>query len=192
MKVELTLSTEEIAIAENASICYGSKPTEKMVSNLVHNQKHLAVLRFAYATVHVEGISIACQNQMVRSKHLDFMVESKRYVSADKGEFEFVMPKGLSKGHEMSMEKHWKSTLSLYKGMVREGVKKEDARAILPMNTSTKMNITGNLQAFMDMFKLRLNSHAQAEIRELAGKIYDLLSEVYPKVFTTELKEQLS
>ena len=185
------LSFSPIAIADNAAICYGSKPTEKMVSNLVHNQKHLAVLRFAYATVHVEGISIACQNQLVRSKHLDFMVESKRYVSANKGEFKFIYPDGIDQRTKLRMWEVWNNAIWTYQDLLSLGVKKEDARAILPANTSTKMNITGNLQGWMDFMKLRLNSHAQLEIRTLASKIYDLLSEVYPRVFTNELKEQL-
>ena len=87
---------------------------------------------------------------------------------------------------------HFEKSLELYKTLISQGVKKEDARSILPMNTSTKMNVTGNLQAWMDFFKLRLNSHAQNEIRTLANKIYDKLSEVYPKVFTKELRDKLS
>lgn len=196
MEVQLILATPENQIGEMAKICYASKALEKggkdITSTLVHGHGHLAALRFAYATVTVQGISIACQNQLVRSAHLDFMVQSKRYVDPDKGEFAFIMPKDLSEGHKKSMKLHWDSTLALYKGMLREGVKKEDARAILPSNTSTKMNITGNLQAWNDMFKLRLNSRAQTEIRAVATEIYRLLSEKFPQVFTKKYFEGLS
>jgi thymidylate synthase ThyX len=46
------------------------------------------------------------------------------------------------------------------------------------------MYITGNLQSWDSFLKLRLNSKAQAEIRELADNIFDLLSEKFPNVFT--------
>lgn len=188
MEVQLILATPEAQIGEMAKICYATKPVSEggkdITAQLVHGHGHLAALRFAYATVSVNGISVACQNQMVRSKHLDFMVQSKRYVNADKGGFKFIMPNDLEGEIPDVMQDHFDSTLKLYNKLVAIGVKKEDARAILPANTSTAMNITGNLQAWNDMFKLRLNNHAQAEIRTLATKIYQLLSVEYPQVFT--------
>jgi len=191
-KVTLTMFTPEEQIGECAKICYATTTEKDLTHSLVHSHKHLAVLRFAYATVHIEGISIACQNQLVRSKHLDFMVQSKRYVDADKGEFEFIIPDELSVVAEAIMEEHFDSSIQLYKNLLSVGVKKEDARAILPMNTSTKMNVTGNLQAWNDMFKLRLSSKAQKEIRSLANMIYDLLQDKFPQVFTDELRETYS
>lgn len=195
MKVTLLMSTPEQYIGECAKICYSTKSIEDggkdITSQLVHGHGHLAALRFAYATVSLEGISIACQNQIVRSKHLDFMVQSKRYVNADKGEFEFIMPDNLEGEYPDVMQDHFNSTLKLYNQLVANGVKKEDARAILPMNTSTKMHITGSLQGWDSFFRLRLNNHAQLEIRTVANEIYELLSVEYPQVFTEEYKLKL-
>jgi len=190
MKVTLILATPEIQIGEMAKICYATKTLENggkdITSTLVHGHGHLAALRFAYATVSIEDISVACQNQLVRSKHLDFMVQSKRYVNASKGDFKFIMPKGLNDQAINIMQIHWKESLESYNMLLNLGIKKEDARAILPANTSTKMNVTGNLQAWNDMFKLRLNSHAQTEIREVATKIYWILADKFPNVFTKD------
>jgi thymidylate synthase (FAD) len=196
MKVELILHTPEENIGESAKICYNTKSIKDggkdITEILVHKHKHLASLRFAYATISVDDISIACQNQVVRSKHLDFMVQSKRYVSASKGDFSFVMPYDLNKETEKKLQYHFDKSVELYKELINSGIKKEDARSILPANTSTKMNITGNLQAWNDFFKLRLSSHAQKEIRKLANEIYNLLKEVYPKVFTETLRKTFS
>jgi len=193
MKVELTMSTPESQIGENAKICYATKVLDQggkdITSQLVHGHGHLAALRFAYATVSVEGISVACQNQIVRSKHLDFMVQSKRYVNADKGGFEFIMPKDISEENAKRMQDLYNTNMFVYKDLLKRGVKKEDARAILPANTSTKMNITGNLQAWWSFFVLRMNSHAQTEVREVAEAIFDLLSVEYPQVFTLDVKK---
>lgn len=191
MTVNVLLTTPEEQIGEMAKICYDTRSLEDggkdITSTLVHGHSHLAALRFAYMTVKIDGISIAAQNQLVRSSHLDFMVQSKRYVNADKGEFTFIMPEGLDAGHQKSMELHWNSTIALYGGMIREGVKKEDARAILPSNTSTKMNVTGNLQGWWDAFKLRLNPHAQSEIRSIFIEIFQQAKKHYPNVFTDEV-----
>jgi len=192
MKVKVTMHTPEIAISDNAKICYGTSGDKDITSQLVHGHGHLAALRFAYATLAVEGISVACQNQIVRSKHLDFMVQSKRYVNEKKGDFEFIMPKGLGAQQERLIRSSWFSSLNLYRSLLAQGVKKEDARSILPANTSTKMNITGSLQSWWDFFKLRLNSHAQREVRDVAIAIFTELASLYPKVFTEEVFDRCS
>ena len=96
IEVRVTMSTPEIEISNNAKICYGNEHNDKdITTQLVHGHGHLAALRFAYATIEVRNISVACQNQIVRSSHLDFMVQSKRYVSDKKGNFSFIYPKNI-------------------------------------------------------------------------------------------------
>ena len=170
-----------------AKNCYANNTDKDLTRSLVHSHKHLAVLRFAFAVIQVDGISIACQNQVVRSKHLDFLVESKRYVSAERGNFEFIMPEHLDDNVKEGMKEHWNATLDIYNALVKYGVKKEDARAILPMNTSTKMGIAGNLQSWIDAIRLRVDTKAQLEIRTMYIKIWGLLKEVYPNVFIEEM-----
>ncbi len=170
----------QTTIAQAAGLCYG-KP-DKDVSRIkrLKEHKHLATMRFAHAVIKVEDISIACQNQMVRSKHLDFLVESKRYVDAT--ERGFVMPE-VGREATALINQICMSTSIGYQNLLDLGVKKEDARSILPMNTMTSMYIAGNLQAWMDMFKLRVSRHAQKEIREVALECWRLLIDTYPLVF---------
>lgn len=186
MKVTIITNTPEQIIGECAKVCYSAKSIEDggrdITYDLIHGKGHLAVLRFAFAVVRVEGISIACQNQLVRSKHLDFLVESKRYVSAEKGGFEFIMPP-VDEPAQVVMNKVYEMSMYAYNELLEYGVKKEDARAILPMNTSTKMNVAGNLQAWSDFFKLRITTHAQLEIRLVAIEIAKQLNQLYPQVF---------
>ena len=188
MNVTLTMSTPQQQISDCAKICYGNEHNSKdITSTIVHKHKHLASLRFAYATVRIDGLSVAAQNQMVRSSHLDYMVQSKRYVSNKKGGFTFIMPPNLSLDEQEAMQSHWDTSLATYNSLIASGTAKEDARAVLPANTSTNMYITGNLQGFISMLKLRLDSHAQHEIRVIALAIYRELKVVFPLVFTDEL-----
>ena len=53
------------------------------------------------------------------------------------------------------------------------------------------MNITGNLQAWWSFFVLRMNNHAQDEVRALAITIFDILAATYPQVFTEEVKTSM-
>ena len=183
MEIKLTLATPEIAISNNAKVCYATKGDKNIVKAVVGDHGHLAVLRFAYASFHVAGISVAAQNQFVRSAHLDFLVESKRYVSADKGNFKFIMPRNLGGQLSEWMDEHFNNSMDLYKKLLANGVKKEDARAILPANTSTNLNVTGNLQAWYDFITLRCNSHTQYEMRKVSIEIWKQLAIEYPNVF---------
>ena len=127
-----------------------------------------------------------CQNQVVRSSHLSYLVQSKRYVSLDRGEFTFIYPPGGKEAMEI-YDRLWNTAIESYNELLSIGTKKEDARAILPMNTSTKMGIAGNLQAWMDAIRLRVDTKAQLEIRTMYIKIWGLLKEVYPNVFIEEM-----
>ena len=88
------MATPESEISECAKICYSTKAIEDggkdITHAMVHNYKHLASLRFAYATFTISGISRACANQLVRSSHMDFMQESMRYVGGKKGNFKIL------------------------------------------------------------------------------------------------------
>ena len=65
-------------------------------------------------------------------------------------------------------------------------VPEEDARFILPNATETKIVATANARELMHFFKLRLDKSAQWEIRALAQKMFNLVSEIAPDIFNDE------
>lgn len=69
--------------------------------------------------------------------------------------------------------------LAVYQRMIEIGVAPEQARMVLPQNTMTEWVWTGSLYFFARVCNLRLDSHAQAETREIAEKISSLI----PKEF---------
>lgn len=75
---------------------------------------------------------------------------------------------------------HIEESLSFYEHMLQEGVAPEMARSVLPQSTMTNWIWTGSLVAFARICKLRLDSHAQKEAQELAQKINDVVSPLYP------------
>ncbi len=189
MKVELLDITQqaELKIGRYAGICYNSKTDEASCIRRVKHCKdsgHLATLRFAYATFHVSGISRICSHQFVRSKHLDFLQRSQRYCNDDG--FGFAQPPSLSdmepgiKHNWALIEQHCKD---LYSQCISSGMKKEDARFILPQASETELTVVGNFQAWIDFIKLRADKHAQWEIREVAYEIKRQLAQHAPNVF---------
>jgi thymidylate synthase (FAD) len=73
--------------------------------------------------------------------------------------------------------------LKLYNYLLANGVRKEDARFVLPEATHTELLVTGNFQAWRDFIKLRANKHAQWEIRQVAVEINNQLAKQVPELF---------
>ena len=185
MHVELKFVTPNALaqIGEYAGICYNSNLEESACIKRAISCKdkgHLATLRFAHATFHVSGISRTCSHQFVRSKHLDFLQRSQRYCKET--EAEFVMP-NTTEENQHYINEHKKNCLSLYNDLIANGMKKEDARFVLPEGTTTELIVTGNFQAWLDFIALRADKHAQWEIREVAKTINNILSEHAPGLF---------
>jgi flavin-dependent thymidylate synthase len=79
---------------------------------------------------------------------------------------------------------HIESAYSEYKRELKEGVKPEDARYILPNAAKTELAVTFNLRQWRHVFKERaLNKHAQWEIRGIFSAILVDLKGRFPAIF---------
>lgn len=70
--------------------------------------------------------------------------------------------------------------LADYQWLLEKGVCPEQARMILPQSTMTEWIWSGSLFAFARVCKLRLDSHAQAETREVAEFIAEAAHDHFP------------
>jgi thymidylate synthase (FAD) len=187
MKVTLVQSTPnpEEHIGLLAGICYGKTDSspEQCIKRAEHcvTKGHLSTLRFAHATFLVADISRICSHQFVRSKHLDFLQRSQRY--CNEGEVAMVIPESIKGEHKTIVETVYAELTQVYKDLIAEGVKKEDARFILPQGTTTELLVVGNFQAWYDFIKLRSGKEAQWEIRAVAHEINRQLHGIAPNIF---------
>ena len=182
MQVELVdwnVKLEE-AIAHAGSVCYDSDPTDVSRVKRLKSMGHLSCFRNAYAAFEIT-CSRACADQIRTHQTLNHLMRSMRY--CDESSFEFVMPDGLTKEVENLIELHNSATKFVYSQLRKNGVKKEDARSILPMNTQTKMYVSGNLQAFLHFINLRKEKKAQKEIQEVAKLMEEALLKKFPQTF---------
>lgn len=67
-----------------------------------------------------------------------------------------------------------------YRGLLEEGLAKELARSVLPVNTYSHMFATVNLLNLMRFLSLRDHSHAQYEIRVYAEAMRKLAKQIAP------------
>lgn len=79
--------------------------------------------------------------------------------------------------------------LSFYHKICELGVAKEQARSILPFSTYSECVWTVSFQAVMNFLDLRLDSHAQYEIREYAKAIRQIVQKATPTLYRCWLEE---
>lgn len=131
-------------------------------------------------------------------KHKQGFVEnevSRRYVSTTPElfvpEFFREKPEGSVKqgsGGVHSWSESWLGTyeyncgrmINLYESMVADGVCPEQARLILPQGVEVEWIWTGNLASYARFYKLRTDSHAQAEVQELAHMVGEIIEPLFP------------
>lgn len=187
MRVTLEYITPnaESFIGRMSSICYNSSvEPDACIRRAAKcaDEGHLATLRFAHAVFNVKEISRACSHQFVRSKHLDFLQRSQRYCKElDENVYR---PDTLDIDQLIDYHGAIEVAQSVYRKLLEQGVKKEDARFVLPEATFTELNVVGNMQAWKDFIHLRLDKHAQKEIRDVALTINNILAEECSNLFT--------
>lgn len=190
MKVELLFITPEpeklIEAAGRTSYLSFSKQgkdTEKAFIRALIKRGHLSVLEHACATFRFSGVSRAFTHQLVRHRLCSFTQQSQRYV--DESNFNYIEPLSIKNHPEAHsafidfMEKARKA----YQELQKLGIKKQDARFVLPNAAESQIVVTANLREWRYIIELRSEPGAQWEIRQAAIEILKILKKHAPTIF---------
>lgn len=82
-------------------------------------------------------------------------------------------------------------TFMLYNAMLENGLAREQARMILPLNTYTEFYFKINLHNLFRFLKQRLDEHAQFEIRQYAEALSSIVKEIAPVSYAAFVKYNL-
>lgn len=188
-------------IVQAARVSYGEgtksvSDDEKLINYLMKNQ-HTSPFEMPVFLFHVKmPIFVARQWQRHRTASLneysgrysvvldDFYVpdydriqgQSKTNKQASEGELPSSV-KGWVQ-HQMRHDQHY--LYQTYEEMLEDGVSRELARINLPLSTYTQMYWQMDLHNLLHFLRLRMDSHAQVEIREYANVIADIVNAVCP------------
>ena len=132
---------------------------------------HYSTIEHIQVTYAVNNISRAATHQLVRHRHMSFSQKSQRYVK--EADFDYIIPRDIEKNPELleQFENFMENTSKFYQKLVEAGIKKEDARSILPNACASSIVISLNLRELIHFANLRLCTRAQLEIRQLAKKM---------------------
>ena len=185
MKVELiTITPEAEKVLEEAGrTCYMSKVGDPTIIQRWIKSGHESVVEHSQATFRISGVSRAFSHQLVRHRIASYSQVSQRYTSSDN--FPFVIPSSIDKNEE-AFQVYDKAMCDLriaYAKLIELGIPKEDSRMLLPNACCTEIVVTMNFRAMRNFFKLRLDKHAQWEIRTVANEMLKIVKPIAPNVF---------
>ncbi|MBX3001602.1 MAG: FAD-dependent thymidylate synthase [Caldilineaceae bacterium] len=144
------------------------------------------LLHHGSATFLFEGISRACTHQLVRHRLASFSQESQRYVDLSKGGWNAIMPPALAEHADAraKLDEAWDYLQQVYADLRALGIRKEDARFLLPNAAETRIVTTMNFAAWSHFLWLRaVDMAAQWEIRAVGQRVLEMLYTLAPTIF---------
>ena len=168
--------------------CYNSfdKIKEGSAEKLIHGlikSGHESVLEHQSITVRLVT-DRAVLAEITRHRMASFSVRSQRYCKYDDG-VAFVRPSTIKLGSKDYGD--WYAaclqTEIAYKNARKNGLRPEQARAVLPNSTATVIYMTCNLREWRLIFRLRLDKAAHPDIRKLLLPVYEEMAKALPSVF---------
>lgn len=157
---------------------------------------HWSVFEHAHATVEIET-SRAIAAQILRHRSFCFQEFSQRYSEPDGFEL-YHARRQAEKNRQSSVDDlpenvafwwhseqlvTWDICMHTYEEAVNKfGIARECARMILPLNTTTRLYMTGNIRSWIHYIQLRTARDTQLEHREIALAIRDLLKPELPVI----------
>lgn len=188
LKVTLLAITpdSEKLIEEAGRTCYlsfekiGANSASDFIQRLI-KMGHDSPLEHACATFRIENCSRAMTHQLVRHRLMSVSQQSQRYV--DEENFNFVVPETLPEKDIAEFQADMETIRQMYKKWRDKGLKREDARFVLPNACTSEIVVTANFREWRHIIKIRTSSKAQWEIRIACTEILKILKNLAPNCF---------
>jgi len=156
---------------------------------------HLDILEHALLTFDLQHLSRACTHQLVRHRLASFSQQSQRYVRITRTHG-YVRPPSILEdvkipvqirgaSVEMTFEDMMDAAAQMEEGLLRMGIKAEDARYVRPNAAVTNIVTSMNPRQLLHVLSLRCASDAQWEIRDIAWAMFACAKLIAPSIFET-------
>jgi len=196
---------DDLTVVNSARVSFGKRKGEleekdkKLIKYLVNN-KHTSTLEHNVVTFRFT-VPLFVRSQHHRHRTWSYNEISRRYTAEN---LRFYEPTKFRTQHKSDRQSsntdnidpelpgyfylrasdkvraHHVNCLSLYESLLEAGVCREQARGILPQNLYTEYYGTANLNNILKFIGLRLDKHAQWEIRQVAAAVLDIITDIYP------------
>jgi thymidylate synthase (FAD) len=183
------------ARVSNPSNQMNMETAPKLLDFLIKN-KHWSPMEMANMCVEIKT-SRAIAAQILRHRSFSFQEFSQRYSIATEveplewrlqgktnrqvGEEEYEIPKCT----KIRISNLQKKIIKEYNNLLKEGIAKECARMILPLNTQTTLYMSGTIRSWIHYLEIRADKHSQKEHRDIALEIKNIFKENFPNISKT-------
>ena len=143
------------------------------------------------ATFYLDGVSRSLTHQLVRHRLFSISQESQRYVNLEKGNWRAVIPPAIAGDSQAAeiMSETYRQTEEAYAKLLSLGIRKEDARFLLPNATETRLIVSASFRAWQHFLNLRATDKAaQWEIAGVAQAILMQLYQLAPGTFHEQME----
>ena len=176
---------------DNQSSWLFNERDEKLI-NYLAKHKHTSPFEHVVATFRIT-VPIFIRSQIMRHRTFSYNEVSRRYTSDKiklwhpdswRGQSDINLQCSTGEITDEIASEIYQDALAIsfkaYRTLLDRGIAREQARAALPQGAYTTFYMTGNLHNWVHFLRLRLDEHAQKEVRLLAQAIKDELAELYP------------
>lgn len=177
-----------------------TKPGDEKLLAFLYNNKHMTPFEMAGAIVEVQA-PIMVFREWQRHRTQSYNELSARYTELPDLSYipsiERIMSGAQSKTNKQGSAVGINPTLAElirgtfaenaqtcreeYEWLLYQGVSRELARLVIPVNQYSRMRASANLRNWMAFLTLRQDESAQFEIRTYANALHDILKEKFPR-----------
>lgn len=183
-----------VARVSNPSNQNNFKTAPKLLSYLIKN-KHWSPFEHAFMTLEI-NTSRGIAAQILRHRSFVFQEYSQRYAESDSF-IKYMARRQDLKNRQNSIDDMsdddlwwfsnvqddiWTLAEKSYKEALKRGIAKEQARFLLPLNTKTRIYMTGSIRSWITYFMVRLDKTTQLEHQEIAKECFKIFAKQYPDI----------
>lgn len=168
---------------------------EKLIKYLIKH-KHWSPFEMASMCVQIDTTR-AISPQILRHRSFTFQEFSQRY-AIPTDIFATVLPdlrrqdydnrqnsiddleNETQQYYEQRIEDHFREAVKLYESLLHTGVARECARSVLPINTVTRLYMSGSIRSWLHYVDLRGSNGTQAEHMKIARSVGEILDTEVP------------
>ena len=164
----------------------------KLLKYLI-THKHWSPFEMASMTFEIKT-SRAIAAQILRHRSFSFQEFSQRYSTATELE-EIEWRKQGSTNRQVGddvvnlfpdvavqLAKIQQDSLLLYNTLINDGIARECARMVLPLNTSTTVYMNGTVRSWLHYLEIRCKNDTQKEHRVIADEIKNIFRQTFPNI----------
>jgi len=170
---------------------------EKLIKYLIKH-KHWSPFEMASMCLEIHTTR-AISAQILRHRSFSFQEFSQRY-AIPTDTFATVLPKLRRQDtknrqnsiddleaqtleyYEQRIDDHFRQSVQLYESLLHSGVARECARSVLPLNTVTRLYMSGTIRSWLHYIDLRTDNGTQREHMQVAAACGEILDTELPLI----------